>query len=177
MSPTSVIKPVKSNDSSTQGYRVACSVPVLHTFLQPLFSCPLPLEHTTQKDSGRKQTSRQSQSGSVAQTRPSHIQLHGFVLPVLYSSSDLDQAQDFYIGHRGILFVLVIEVLVTQLCPTLCSPMDCSPPGSFVHGILQTRILEWIAILFTRGFSQPRDQTWVSCIAGRFLYHLSYRVM
>ena len=49
-----------------------------------------------------------------------------------------------------------------------CDLMDCSLPGSSVHGILQARILEWIAILFSRGSSQPRDQTWVSLIAGRF---------
>ena len=55
-----------------------------------------------------------------------------------------------------------------QLCPPLCNPQDCSPPGSSVHGILQERILEWVAISFSRGSSQLRDQTWVSCIAGRF---------
>ena len=48
-------------------------------------------------------------------------------------------------------------VLVTQLCPTLCDPMNHSPPGFSVHGILQARILEWIAILSSRGSSQPRD--------------------
>ena len=48
-----------------------------------------------------------------------------------------------------------ITVLVTQLCLTLCDHMDCSPPGSSVHGILQVRILEWVAILFSRGTSQP----------------------
>ena len=47
-------------------------------------------------------------------------------------------------------------------------PMDFSPPGSSVHGILQARILEWVAISFSRGSSRPRDQTLVSCIAGRF---------
>ena len=57
--------------------------------------------------------------------------------------------------------------LVTQSCPPLCK-MDCSPPGSSVHGILQARILEWIAMPSSRGSSQPRDQTQVSCIAGRF---------
>ena len=56
---------------------------------------------------------------------------------------------------------------VTQSCPTLCDPVDCSPPGSSVHGILQARILEWVAISFSRGSSQPRDQTQVSRIAGR----------
>ena len=46
--------------------------------------------------------------------------------------------------------------------------MDCSPPGSSVHRILQERILEWVAIPFSRGSSQPRDRTWLSCIIGRF---------
>ena len=58
-----------------------------------------------------------------------------------------------------------------HLCPTLCDPMDYSPPGSSVHGILQARKLEWIASPFSRGSSRPRDQTHiscVSCIAGRF---------
>ena len=57
---------------------------------------------------------------------------------------------------------------LTQLCPTLCNPVDCSPPGSFVCGILQARLLEWIAILCSRGSSPPRDRSWVSIIAGRF---------
>ena len=59
--------------------------------------------------------------------------------------------------------------LVPQLCPTLCNPRDDSLPGSSVHGILQARILEWVAIPFSRGSSQIRDGTWVSCTAGRFL--------
>ena len=50
----------------------------------------------------------------------------------------------------------------------LCNPLDSSPPGSSVHGILQARIVEWVAIPFSRGSSQPRDQTQVSWIAGRF---------
>ena len=56
---------------------------------------------------------------------------------------------------------------VAQLCPTLCNPMDCSPPGSSVHGILQARILEWVVITFSRGSSRPRDRTQVSRIRGR----------
>ena len=59
-------------------------------------------------------------------------------------------------------------VLVAHLCPTLCDPIDCSLPGSSVHGFLQARILEWVAIPFSRGSTWPRDWTWVSCIAGRF---------
>ena len=61
-----------------------------------------------------------------------------------------------------------------QLCPILCNPMDCSPPGSSVRGILQARILEWVAIFSCRGSSQPGDGTHVSCISciGRWvLYH------
>ena len=46
-----------------------------------------------------------------------------------------------------------------QLCSTLCDPMDCSPLGSSVHGIFQARILEWVAICYSRGSFQPRDQT------------------
>ena len=49
-------------------------------------------------------------------------------------------------------------VLVTQSCPTLCDPMDCSPQRSSVHGILQARILEWVAIPLSKGSFQPRDQ-------------------
>ena len=67
-------------------------------------------------------------------------------------------------------------VLVTQSCPTLCNPMDSSPPGSSVHGILQARILEWIiTIPFSRGSSQPRDQTQISCIGRQILYHLNHQ--
>ena len=59
-------------------------------------------------------------------------------------------------------------VLVAQSCPSLCNPMDCSLPGFSVLEIFQARILEWIAIPFSRGSSLPRDRTLVSCIAGRF---------
>ena len=50
---------------------------------------------------------------------------------------------------------------------TLCNPVDCSLPGSSVHGILQAVILEWVVISFSRGSSRPRDRTGVSCIGGR----------
>ena len=63
---------------------------------------------------------------------------------------------------------------ITQLCLSLCDPMDCSLPGSSVHGISQVRIQEWVAISFFKGFSQPRNRTYISCISciGRWLlYH------
>ena len=82
-----------------------------------------------------------------------------------------------------LLLSLVWELLVyiwcaktLQLCPTLCNPMDCSLLGSCVHGIPQARILEWVTSPFSRGSSQPRDQTQVSyvfCIGRQVLYHLS----
>ena len=55
-----------------------------------------------------------------------------------------------------------------QSCPTLCDPMDHSPPGSSVHGILQVRILQGVAVPSSRGTSRPRDRTRISCVAGRF---------
>ena len=61
------------------------------------------------------------------------------------------------------------ESEVAQSCPTLCDPMDCSLPGSSVRGIFQAIVLEWIAISFSRGSSQPRDQTQVSHIVDRCL--------
>ena len=63
---------------------------------------------------------------------------------------------------------LVVLMLVIQSWPTFCDPMDRSPPGSSVHGILQARILEWAAMPFSGGSSPPRDWTQVSRIAGRF---------
>ena len=67
--------------------------------------------------------------------------------------------------------------LVPELCPTLCNPMDCSPPGSSVHGVLQARVLEWVAISFSRGSSQSRDQSRVccnSCLGRRIVLPLSH---
>ena len=66
----------------------------------------------------------------------------------------------------------------TQSCLTLCNPIDCIPQGSSVHGISQARILEWVAISFSRASSQSRDRTlvsWISCIGRQVLYQLSHR--
>ena len=69
-----------------------------------------------------------------------------------------------------LLLLLSFCHLVAKLCWTLCSSMDCGLPGSSVHRILQARILEWVAISFSRGSSWPGDQSSVSCF-GRILYH------
>ena len=61
-----------------------------------------------------------------------------------------------------------------QSCPTLCDPMDCSPPGSSVHDVIQSRILEWVAMSFSRGSSQQRDWSlilYVFFIGRRVFYH------
>ena len=61
----------------------------------------------------------------------------------------------------------ILESEVIQSCPTLCNPMDCSLIGSSVHGVFKVKILEWVAISFSRRSSQSRDQTQVSRIVGR----------
>ena len=67
------------------------------------------------------------------------------------------------LGFPTVGLLSCVKVKVAQSCPTLCDPMDCT-----VHGILQARILEWIAYPFSRGSSQPRNQTQVSHIAREF---------
>ena len=72
---------------------------------------------------------------------------------------------------------LCVCAVCGQSCPTLCDPVDYSPPGFSVYGIVQASILEWVAISFSRGSSQPRDQTLVICISctGReILYHCTF---
>ena len=69
----------------------------------------------------------------------------------------------------------VCECLVAQLCLTLCNPLDCSLPGSYVHGIFQARVLEWVVISSSRGSSQTRDWTCVSCNADRFFTHWDHK--
>ena len=93
-----------------------------------------------------------------------------------------------YHGTAGLLFNFLVFIsshnsfyiccwwcLVTKLCLTLCDSMDCNLPGSSVHGILRARILEWVAISFSRGSSQPRDWTWISCtVQYKFLTNTIY---
>ena len=82
-----------------------------------------------------------------------------------------------FLGVSLVLLLILFQILfpvggggglVAKSCLTPCDPMDCSLLGSSVHGTLQARVLEGVAISFSRGSSQPRDQTQVSCIAGRF---------
>ena len=87
----------------------------------------------------------------------------GFSRQEYWSGVPLPSAKCYLEKH-----ILSMCVLVAQSCLALCNPMDWGPPGSSVHGILQARILEWVAISFSRGPSRPRDRTQVSCITGGF---------
>ena len=90
-----------------------------------------------------------------------HVIIHLWLSPIseLYSN---------FLNLREIQRLWNVKVLVAQSLPTLCGPMDYVAPGSSVHGIFQARILEWVALPFSRGSSQPRDRTWVSSTAGRY---------
>ena len=95
-----------------------------------------------------------------------------------YSSGLSDMFNtEFEICQLHFLSALIqhgVVVLVAK-CLTLCNPMDCSLPCSSVHGIIQARTLEWVADSFSRGSSQPRNWTWVSCIARRFFTNWAMR--
>ena len=93
---------------------------------------------------------------------------------VIYFSwvSFILRLSDFLVSHTLLSAVLCS---VAQSCLTLCDPMDCSPPAYSVHRISQSRILEWVAISPSKGSSQPRDRTWVSCIGRQILYHWATR--
>ena len=97
--------------------------------------------------------------------------------PVPWSGSMESQPLDC----QGISWVIFFKSLasarymcscsVSKSCPTLCDPVDYSPPGSSDHGILQGRTLEWVATSSSTGFSWPRDWTHVSCTGRQILYH------
>ena len=106
----------------------------------------------------------------------------GFLSPQLYiawllTSTLWNENISYHINNQemsqplsisGLQTWIKLKVAQLCLCPTLCNSMGCRLPGSSIHGILQARILEWVAILFSRGSSQPKDWTQVSHIAGGF---------
>jgi hypothetical protein len=87
----------------------------------------------------------------------------------------VEHRRHFWFGLRQNCVITIAQVSketkkereVTQWCLTCCDPVDCKLPGSSIHGISQSRVLEWVAISFSRASSRPRDRTLVSCIAGR----------
>ena len=89
-------------------------------------------------------------------------------LVAISSSRGSSRPRNWNCVSNYVCVCVCVCVLVAQSCPTLCNPIDCSLWGSSVHRILRAIILEWVAIPFCRGSPQPRDWTWMSCIAGRF---------
>ena len=116
---------------------------------------------TSQRQSGRGQ--------SLEKVR--YTLLLGATFPGLRGKELLVLWQDCHVPSGTCVGICVRERSVTQPCPTPCNTMECSPPDSSVHGIFQARTLEWVAISFSRGSSQPRDQTCISCIGRWILYH------
>ena len=122
-------------------------------------------------------------------TRPFHIRKFGipWQIPKFLDSRGPGTNPHSYLGisyHRivsnlcccfqlmmKISYVWCVWCSVTKLCPALCYPMHWRPPGSSVHGIFLARILEWVAISFSRGSSWLRDWIHVSCLGRRILYH------
>ena len=84
-----------------------------------------------------------------------------------FNDMSLIRILQFVCGYLVLIAACESESEVAQSCPTLCNPMDCSLPCSSVHGIFQARVLEWVAISFSRGPSRPRDWTRVSRIVSK----------
>ena len=121
-------------------------------------------------------TSRRLWSWGCAWHLPSTSQRPGVVLSPSYASPpEVLTAHSCWTkqvdSNPGLAADPSFSLDCAHLCPTLCNPMDCSPPGSSVHWILQARILEWVAVSFSRGSSQPSDQTHVFYIGRGILYH------
>ena len=135
--------------------------PLPHTSLKPPVSTPLELETLgfvllcmdSSSFSTASQSQNQEQVGSV------------FVLSTLWPVNKLASPVQSWPNH--LCLGGTVLCLVAQAHLTLCDPMNCSPPGSSIHGILQARVLEWVAMSSYRGSSQPRDPTQVSSIASR----------
>ena len=90
------------------------------------------------------------------------------------SGTSLAMFPFFWPCRAACICIVRVRAQSLQSCPTLCNPMDYSPPGSSVHGILQARILGWATMPFSRGSSQPRDRTLGSCIGRWILDPLSH---
>ena len=132
-------------------------------------------KHRAERGSGKKKGKDPKQSGR----KQRHWHLLSLIQSstVYYESGHGNSSEckhvDFSLHLESIkqfLYLLITGLKwseVAQLCPALCDPMDCSLPGSFIHGIFQARIMEWVAISFSRRSPQPRDWIRVSHIVGR----------
>ena len=113
-------------------------------------------------------------NGGISQQPESITKIHGPRNPFLWglavSSLSFCTSVSISPGRQDCFYIHLekVKMLAAQSCLILSDSMDCSPLGASVHKILQSRILEWLAILFSRGPSQPRDRTHVSHVAGGF---------
>ena len=100
---------------------------------------------------------------------PIHSQGKPFTITIIQAYAPTSNAEEAEVEwfYEYLQDLLESESEVAQSCPTLCDPMDCSLPGSSIHGIFQARVLEWVATSFSRESSQLRDRILVSRIAGR----------
>ena len=107
----------------------------------------------------------------MSQIRPDLVRTWAKYMTRHFTKEDTQEA------NKQIKIYLIALYSVTQSCPTLCNPIDYSPPGSSVHGVFQARIPEWVAISFSRESSRSRDRTyisWVSCIGRQILLPLCH---
>ena len=100
----------------------------------------------------------------------SQFRLHSWFKPTthLLTSTSVFPAYTLVL-NSCVIYLIAVSCLVDKSCLTLCEPMDCSPTGSSIHGILLARKLKWVAISFSRGSSQHRDWAPVSCISRQIL--------
>ena len=94
-----------------------------------------------------------------------HLRFMSSYILKLYLGIKIDNEER--IEYSVVVETIESESYITQSCPTLCNPMDCSLPGSSIYGIFQAKVLQWVAISFSRGSSQLRNRTRVSLIVGR----------
>ena len=139
-----------------------------------------PLKH--EKEENCKEMSSiiyQGRLGSFIRNTHTYTHTHTHIYIMYLCFTYFIQYREWWKTFQGFQgnewFMLFINVccscLVAQSCPALCNPMDCSPPGSSVQGISQARIVEWVAISFSRGSSAPRHQTHISCFGRQVLCH------
>ena len=108
--------------------------------------------------------------GEISVTSESEEELKSLLMKMKEESEKVDLKLNIQ-KTKIMAFGPISDSEVTQSCLTLCDPIDCSLPGSSVHGIFQAIVLEWVAISFSRGSAQPRDQTCISPISciGRWI--------
>ena len=148
---------MKLQKQNLYNIEIVCSVTQsCLTLCNPMDYCPL--------GSFVHEFSRQEYCSGLPFPSPGNL-LHPGTEPV-FPIWQLDSLSLSHLESPEHLLCLLCSVV--QLCPILCSPVDCSRLGSSVHGILQARILEWVARPSSEGSSRPRDRTQVSLIAGRF---------